>query len=186
MQTARGFSLIEVLVVVALMAILAGIAVPLSSRLITAAKADSSVEATIRAIGSARDLAVAQRRNIELTFILPDKLRLERQNVDQLGVTTGKTTLSEVALENGQQFLKYTGIPDTPDMFGASSAVTFNGTAPFMFTSDGSLVDSNGDVSNGSVFVGMPNQPLTARAVTIFGVTGKMRAWKWRGNSWLE
>jgi hypothetical protein len=55
-----------------------------------------------------------------------------------------------------------------------------------MFTSDGSLVDSNGDISNGSIFMGIPNRPDTARAVTIFGVTGLTRSWKWRGSQWLE
>ena len=37
-----------------------------------------------------------------------------------------------------------------------------------------------------SVFFGKPGKPDTARAVTIFGVTGLLRAWKWRGTSWLE
>jgi hypothetical protein len=57
---------------------------------------------------------------------------------------------------------------------------------PVMFTSDGSLVDNNGDVVNGTIFVGVPSQPQTARAVTVFGVTGLTRTWKWRGNKWME
>jgi hypothetical protein len=32
-----------------------------------------------------------------------------------------------------------------------------------MFTSDGSLIDSNGDISNGTIFIGMPSQVDTAR-----------------------
>jgi len=32
----------------------------------------------------------------------------------------------------------------------------------------------------------MPNQVDTARAVTVFGVTGLTRAWKWRGRKWME
>ena len=67
-----------------------------------------------------------------------------------------------------------------------SAATKFTGTAPVMFTSDGSLVDSNGDVVNGSIFFGVPGQPLTQRAVTIFGVTGLTRNWKWRGGQWPE
>ena len=55
-----------------------------------------------------------------------------------------------------------------------------------MFTSDGSLIDSAGDIVNGTIFVAMPNQVDTARAVTIFGVTGLTRAWKWRGRKWME
>jgi hypothetical protein len=82
--------------------------------------------------------------------------------------------------------VKFSGMPDTPDAFGASAAQSFTGTAPVMFTSDGSLVDSNGDVSNGTIFFGIPGQPMTARAVTIFGVTGLTRIWKWRGSQWME
>ena len=48
------------------------------------------------------------------------------------------------------------------------------------------FVDSNGDVVNGSIFFGVPGQPLTQRAVTIFGVTGLTHNWKWRGAQWVE
>ena len=77
---------------------------------------------------------------------------------------------------------------DTPDIFGgtASANVLFTGVEPVMFTSDGSLIDSAGDVTNGTVFMGVPNQPATARAVTIFGVTGMLRSWKWRGSQWFQ
>ena len=53
-----------------------------------------------------------------------------------------------------------------------------------MFTSDGSLIDSAGDPTNGTIFVERPDHPETARAVTISGVTGMMSTWKWRGQAW--
>jgi prepilin-type N-terminal cleavage/methylation domain-containing protein len=184
---APGFSLIEVLVVVAIAGVIAVVAVPVSNKFITWARADSSSEFTIRAISAARDRAIAERRNIELTFVMPNRLRLERQDVNAAGVTTGKTVLSEVILENGQEFLKFASITlDTPDLFGSSSAITFGGTAPVMFTSDGSLVDSAGDVINGTILTGIRNQPETARAVTVFGVSGLTKIWKWRGSAWLQ
>ena len=55
-----------------------------------------------------------------------------------------------------------------------------------MFTSDGSLIDSAGDVTNGTIFFGVPNHPETARAITVFGVTGMLRTWKWGGASWMQ
>ena len=39
---------------------------------------------------------------------------------------------------------------------------------------------------NGTIYVGMPNEIDTARAVTVFGMTGLTRAWKWRGRKWME
>ena len=183
-----GFTMIEILVVVGIIAIVALIAIPVSQQMITWARADSANEFTIRAIQAARDRAIAERRNIQVTFISPNKIRLERQEVDTTGATTGLTTISEVILENGQIFTRFSGgANNTPDAFSYdSSATTFGGTAPFMFTSDGTFIDSAGDVVNGTVFVGMPNQPMTARAVTVFGVSGLLRAWKWRGGNWVK
>ena len=185
-RPAAGFSLIEMLLVLGISAVLAAVAVPVSNQYIKWAKADSATESTLHSIALARDRAVAERRNVELTFVMPNIVRLERENIDSAGVTTGKTTLLEVMLDNGQQFLKFTGLPDTPDAFGNTSAITFGGTAPFMFASDGTLVDSSGDIVNGTIFVGNPNQAATARAVTIFGASGLLRSWKWRGSSWVK
>ena len=135
---------------------------------------------------AARDRAISERRNIQLSFVSPNRIQLIRQEVNSAGVTTGTTTVSDTYLENGEVFVKFTGIPDTPDAFGNTSAVTFGGTAPFMFTSDGTLIDSNGDPINGTVLLGTPNLPDTQRAVTIFGVSGLTRAWKWRGGQWVK
>ena len=55
-----------------------------------------------------------------------------------------------------------------------------------MFTSDGSFMNANGDVMNGTLFIGVRNDPLPARAITIFGASGAMRLWKWNGRAWVE
>lgn len=182
----RGYSMIEVLIVMVMIGLISAMAVPVSSHFLRESKADSASVFASTAIDSARDLAVAQRRNVVLTFIMPNKLRLDRQDINSVGVVTGTTALSTYTLEAGQQFVIFPGQTDTPDGFGAGSATTFSGTGPYMFTSDGSLVDSNGDISNGTIFMANPDQEETARAVTIFGMTGLTRAWKWRGQKWME
>ena len=55
-----------------------------------------------------------------------------------------------------------------------------------MFTSDGSLIDAAGDVTNGTILSVTSKTPETTRAITVWGVTGLMRSWKWSGSKWLQ
>lgn len=176
----------EMLTVVLLIGVVSAVAIPLTADTIKRAKADSAAEVAMRAISAARVRAVAERRNMRLTFVAPNRIQLWREDVNDAGITTGTTMVQETRLEAGQEFMRFPGQPDTPSNFGAGSAITFSGTAPYMFTTDGSLIDVAGDVSNGTVFVGVPNQPATARAFTVFGVSGMLRIWKWRGTKWVE
>lgn len=181
-----GFTMLEVLLVAALIGVVMAMAIPITDAFVRAARADSSVSAAMSAIDIAHDRAVSERRNVVLTFVPPNRIQLFRQEIDATGTVTGTTQVDQFILEGGQTFLKFTGIPDTPDGFGSTGPTTFTGTEPVMFTSEGSMVDSNGDVVNGTILFGIVGQPLTARAVTIFGVTGLTRNWKWRGSRWME
>lgn len=181
-RTAAGFTLAELLVVVALIAVGTAVAIPVTIATVNRAKDDSAVSVTQAFIDGARDRAVAERRNIELVFEPPNTLKLERVEVPS-GV---KTLVGEIKLEAGQEFHKFAGIPDTPDAFGGAAAIYFSGTGPWMFTSDGSLIDSAGDVANGTIFFADPDKYDSARAMTVFGVTGLIRVWKWRGALWSE
>jgi prepilin-type N-terminal cleavage/methylation domain-containing protein len=181
-----GFTLLEVLLVAGLIAVVAAMTVPVTDAFIRSSKSDASVGAAVIAVDAARDRSVAERRNVVMNFVLPNRIQLVRQNIDAAGNVVSTTIVDEFLLENGMQIYKFPSAGDTPDGFGASSATSFTGTAPVMFTSDGSLVDSNGDVVNGTLFIGIPGQNTSARAITIFGVTGFTRTWKWSGSQWRE
>jgi prepilin-type N-terminal cleavage/methylation domain-containing protein len=179
----RGFTLPEVLLVVGIFAILAGMAMLATPQAITMARADSALQQVIAELRGARDLAVSERRNIETRFIAPNEIQVLRRDVVG-NVEAGQTLVRQVFLEGGYRFQLGAGVPDTPDGFGAAAAVDFGVAAAVIFTSEGSVVDQTGDPLNGTVFVGRPSDPQTSRAITVFGPTALVQGYAWNGGVW--
>jgi prepilin-type N-terminal cleavage/methylation domain-containing protein len=177
----RGFTLLEIMMVVALMGVLAGMAALITPTFVQHAKAEGGIEQVLDVFRSARETAISQRRNVEIRFVGTTVIQTVRDNIPN-----GTTVLSTVQLENRVQFLLVPGVPDTPDAFGNATATAFGNTASRMFTSEGTFVDANGDVLNGSLFLAIPGQVNSARAVTVFGMTALLRAWRWNGARWTE
>lgn len=181
-QSHRGFTLIEMITVSAIVVTGLTVAIPVTMRMVNNAKGDTSLVLTETFLKSARNRAVAERRNIVLTFVSDKSLQAERVNVVD-GTTVVVDTL---LLEGDQKFIRDVALPDTPDRFGGTDPINFTGTQPVMFTSDGSLIDAAGDVTNGTIYLAREGMPETARAVSIWGMTGLLRSWKWRGNAWMQ
>ncbi|MGH9526502.1 MAG: hypothetical protein ACRD2F_07515, partial [Terriglobales bacterium] len=82
-------------------------------------------------------------------------------------------------------FQVFAGLPDTPDAFGDSAATDFtdvNGGAggdTLMFLSNGSVTDAAGNLVNGTVFMGLGTDSTTARAVTLYGITGIVHGYRY-------
>ena len=95
-----------------------------------------------------------------------------------------------VPFEGGATFQVFNSLPDTPMAFGNTSAGYFGGVSggpPVMkFTSTGAFIDAGNAFVDGTVFLGQPGQPSTARAVTILGSTGRVRQYHWDGAQWRE
>ena len=177
-----GFTLIELLVAVGLIGILSAISVMMMPGVILSAKADSGAARVVSVLRMAREQAIAQRRSVRVTFTPPNRVVISRQEVPG----PGTTVINSVPLENGMEFGLFSGIPDTPDAFGNASATSFGLATTIAFTSEGWFVDQNGDPVNGTAFLGKANQPLSARAVTIFGPTALIREWRWNGSQWIR
>jgi prepilin-type N-terminal cleavage/methylation domain-containing protein len=177
-----GFTLIELMVVVGIMAVAAGMAVLVMPTALKAAKADGELSTVVGALRTAREQAISQRRNIRVTFTSPNQIAVLRESTDG----TSTTLLNTIYLGDSARFLVFSENGDTPDAFGNGSAVAFGTAANWKFSSDGTFVDQNGDPLNGSVFIGRYNEPLSARAVTIFGPTALIRQWRWDGRQWTN
>jgi prepilin-type N-terminal cleavage/methylation domain-containing protein len=192
-----GFSLVEVMIVTAIMGVVTGIAVLTISSSRQGLIGDGAMRVVLAQMNQAKELAITQRRNMRLTFTGNNSVQIVREEVP--GPTL--TTLSSVPFENRLQYLRPAGVPDLTNPGNAptlnelaavaspslstSTAVAFgNGTTQIRFAPDGTLVDQDGNTVNGTVFVALTNQTLSTRAIAIFGSTGRIRAYRWDGRNW--
>lgn len=182
----QGWTMLEILVVIGILGTLAAMAIMVSPAFTKHAKAESGIAQAVDALRVARETAVSQRRNVQIEFVGLTAIRTVRQDIGTNGAPAGTTVLSTVELENHVQFRIEPGVPDTPDGFGNGAAVAFGTSPTRMFTSEGTLVDQQGDVMNGTVFLSIPGDPRSARAISIFGPTALIRVWSWNGREWVE
>jgi prepilin-type N-terminal cleavage/methylation domain-containing protein len=171
-----GYNLVEMMFVLALMGVLSGMAVLQIGATRPGLKGDGAMRVVLGQMNQARELAITQRRYMRVVFTVPNLVQVVREDT-----TTTTTTISSVLLEGGVQFALVSGVPDTPDGFGNSWAIAI-GTAKF--SPDGTMIDEDGVSANGSVFLALPGEALSARAVTILGSTGRVRGYKWDGAKW--
>lgn len=182
-QTCRqaGFSMIEMGVAIAMAAILAAFAVVNLTGISPGTTSNAAMAQTIAQLRRGREMAVAQRRNIQLVFAGNNQIRLIR-----FELPNGTTLLSTVEFAGGIHYQLFGDVPDTPDAFGRTAAISFGGAPMYQWLSDGTLVDANLNPLNGTVFLGLPGNSKTARAVTILGSTGRVRGYRWTGQQWIQ
>src|ERR1700730_9534578 len=181
-RSASGFSLVEMMLVVGIGAVLTGMAVSQIGIARPGMNGDGAMRVTLGLMNQARQIAIQQRRYVRVVFPSPNLVQLMRED------TTTTTSLACIScsafLEGGVQIVltRVAGVPDTPDVFPAIPFV--NVTTQVKFKPDGTLVNQDGASANGTVFLAMPSAPLSSRAVTILGSTGRIRGYKWDGRNW--
>jgi Tfp pilus assembly protein FimT len=168
-------------VVLAIAAALAGMAAVQSLTAQPSIRADGAMRVVLGQVRLARERALNERRYMRAVFLTPSTVQVVREEVT--GNTT--TTLSDITLENGASYALVSGLPDTPDAFGKTSAISFGTATAFRFTPDGTLIDQSGNLLNGTVFLTIPGSTRGARAITVLGSTGRIRAYKWDGKQWV-
>jgi Tfp pilus assembly protein FimT len=174
-----GFSLIELVFVSAIMTVLIGMVVLQIDVSRPVLKGDGAMRVILSQMRTARELAIAQRRYMRITFTAPGQVAILREEVPGPATTTISTTM----LEGGVEFM-LPGVRDTDDGFGNRTEIDFGSAVNIKFSPDGTLVNQDGQTVNGTVFLGILNEQLSARAVTVMGATGRLRGYRWNGIKW--
>ena len=202
-KTEQGFSLLELVVVVLLALAMMAMAVmsTLGSR--QSARANTAKDEVVSVLREAREMAIAKRRNVEVQFIQPNEIQLTVLTLPGEVVPPAITpTYLNDNVGGGLTYTLFPALPDTPMAFGNSTAINLQepgggGAWSVMFTTSGAFVGSaqaatslyevtNNDPVDATIFIGIPGNSTTARAITIFGATGRVRAYYWNSSAWLE
>jgi len=180
----RGFSLIEMMVVVTLILIVSSIAMMGIQPALQASRVNSAYNTTIAAIRQTRDYAVAQRQVYTVTFnnaVAPNTI-----TITQAGNGNVVTTYQ---LPTDVSFEIIAGMPTAgnavPDGFGAGNvAIDFDQNIPagvknvIYFQPDGTAQDVSGNLNNGVLYIGRGTDLYSSHAITVWGATGRLRGWK--------
>ncbi len=170
------------MVTLSIMAIVGSMATASMVRARRSLQGDGAMRIVMEQVLMAREMAITQRHNMEVQFVGGNWVRVVRHETSGPVATT---ILTSVALESNATFSLTPSVPDTPDAFGANASLCFGAASgscaaqTYQFNSDGTLTDGNGVVINGTIFLSIVNQPESARAVTVLGATGRVRAYKW-------
>jgi Tfp pilus assembly protein FimT len=197
----RGISLVEMMIVVAIAMTIAGMIVVHLTPTLQTFRSNSAASQVTDVFRQAREYAITYRRYVQITFPNYTANGTTANNEITITVKNSLTPpynqpdvlLTTVWLSGTVNFQVINGLPDSPDAFGNATPVNFAGTdggptTGMFFQADGTFVNLGGNFINGSVFLGQNKTASTARAVTVLGTTGRIRAYNINGagTGWFE
>jgi len=177
----RGITLLDTMVTMSVMAIVGSMATMQIGTVSRAMKGDGAMRVVMAQLNIAREMAITQRRNMEVQFNGDNWVQIIRNEVP-----TGTTVVANFPLEGNAKYSLVPGVVDTPDGFGNSAAISFGSATRIMFGPSGALIDANGSPINGTVFLTVSNFKESFRAVTVMGATGRVRGYRWNGAVWTR
>jgi Tfp pilus assembly protein FimT len=179
----RGFTMWELAIVCVLLMILSAMAMVQLHPTIQQREADAAMAEVSSQLRQAREMAISTRRDIQVQFVGTNQMILNRLFINP-------AVVGGVFIQSPMRFQLTAGKGETPDAYGNAGAIEFGGIVggppTMMFQSDGTFVDTAGNLVNGTVFLGMANEPSAARAVTLVGSTGRIRMWRNNAAAWVQ
>lgn len=188
-QAQRGFSLIELIMVIAIVLIITAGALIQFTPVLKSARAENALQTTLGQVRNARGLAIDQRRKYRLSFLASRTIQLDQVVVDPATNIQSFLFVSTIDLPVDTEFIAITGIPTsgsgtTPDSLPTTgAAIDFDldfggGGTQIFFQPDGRALDSANRLNNGVVYVARPGELMSSRAVSVLGATGRVKGWR--------
>lgn len=191
-----GFSLIEMLIVVALIIVMASISFISMVPVLKQGRLNNAYNTTLAALRQARDNAISQRTSYKVTFTTTTTPVVNTIKVEPTLTTfQGAQTAVTYQLPTDIAFVALSGLPSTgPDNYGTgATAIDFGYTANntsggatiFYFCPDGSAQDASacaGSWDGGVVYIARAGDLMSSRAITLWGGTGRIHGWRLYGN----
>ena len=200
MRATRGFSLMEVLMVVTLMGILTGVAAPYVIQDSPKAQAAKSAETLAQTMRLARFRAIAMNRQVYVQFQPNGSATFYTAYVN-LGTpgsvptgTSAETNATRIefsdmvsnqrgnALSSGVVF--GTGAASSSPYGGSVTGAIDLPANPIVFDSRGTVQwPANATSSTGTIYVQYSSDPSSVRAVTL-SRAGMVKVWQLKGGTW--
>ena len=188
----RGFSLIEMMIVVTVLLIACAVSFMTLQPAMKQGRVTNAYNFALGALRQAREDAVADRRVYMVSFsnaAIPNTITITQSDT---GVVTATYKLPTDVTFNVQVGfpVSQTTAPTTPDAFGiGATAIDFDQSVAgglktaIYFYPDGSAQDANNNTNNGVLYIGRAGDITSARAITVWGATGRLRGWRLYQNS---
>jgi Tfp pilus assembly protein FimT len=178
-RKAGGFSILEMAVVLAIVMLGASIFFIALKPALQQVEVTSAVNTALATVRRAREAAVSQRTVYVVNFVPPNTIQVTEK-------TDTGTLLIATTLPADIIFVADPSLPNkAPDGFGTGKvAVDFAQNIPagnkneLYFQPDGSATDINNNINNGVAYLGRAGDLGSSRALSVWGATGRVRAWK--------
>lgn len=194
-----GFSLIEMAVVLAIALVMMAVAFISLQPALRDAHNNAGYDTVLVQLRAARERAIEGRQQYIVCFGnttpagaatpmgVPDAQSVQLYQWPAGAALSSAVQVSKLELPSDVQFQVISGIPTgaPPDGFGAGTValdldqgVAAGITNQVMFQPDGSSRDVNGNMNSGVLYLGRNSDLYSARAVTVFAASGRIRGWR--------